>query len=53
MLEREYALRRAHGLGVALLDAGEIHRQWGIDAPAAIYSHGGEIDCYRFAHRLL
>ena len=48
-----YALRRAHGLGVALLDAGEIHRKWGIDAPAAIYSHGGEIDCYRFAHRLL
>jgi glycine/D-amino acid oxidase-like deaminating enzyme len=53
MLEREYALRRAHGLGVALLDAGEIHRKWGIDAPAALYSHGGEIDCYRFAHRLL
>jgi glycine/D-amino acid oxidase-like deaminating enzyme len=53
MLEREYALRRKHGIGVALLDSAAIHRKWGIEAPNALYSHGGEIDCYRFAHRLL
>jgi glycine/D-amino acid oxidase-like deaminating enzyme len=53
MLEREYALRRKHGIGVALLDSRDIHRKWGIDAPNALYSHGAEIDCYRFAHRLL
>ncbi len=53
MLEREYALRRKHGIGVALLGPAEIHRKWGIDAPNALYSHGAEIDCFRFAHRLL
>ena len=52
-LEREYALRRRHGIGVALLDSANIHRRWGIDAPNALYSHGAEIDCFRFAHRLL
>jgi glycine/D-amino acid oxidase-like deaminating enzyme len=52
-LVREHALRRKHGLGVELLDAAEVRRRWGIDAPNAVCSQGGEIDCFRFAHRLL
>jgi glycine/D-amino acid oxidase-like deaminating enzyme len=52
-LVREHALRRKHGLGAELLDAAEVRRRWGIDAPNAVYSQGGEIDCFRFAHRLL
>jgi glycine/D-amino acid oxidase-like deaminating enzyme len=52
-LEREYALRRAHGIGVELLDSADLQRRWGIDTPNALYSGGAEIDCFRFAHRLL
>lgn len=53
-LAREHALRRAHGFEVDLLARDDIERRYGIRAPAALLSRGcGEIDCYRFIHRLL
>jgi glycine/D-amino acid oxidase-like deaminating enzyme len=53
-LEREYRLRRLHGFDVEWLDRRDLRERYGFRAPAAIYSRGdGEIDCYRFGHRLL
>jgi glycine/D-amino acid oxidase-like deaminating enzyme len=53
-LAREHALRRAHGFDVDLLDAAAVKKRFGLSAPAALFGRGdGEIDSYRFTHRVL
>jgi glycine/D-amino acid oxidase-like deaminating enzyme len=53
-LSREHALRREHGFDVDFLSASSLRARFGFSAPAALFSRGdGEIDCFRFTHRLL
>lgn len=53
-LAAEHAMRAAHGFAVDWLSRSDLQRDYGIDAPAAILSRGnGQIDAFRFAHRLL
>jgi len=53
-LRREFELRRHHGFDVALLDAGALRDQYGIDAPLGIVSRPAAIvDPYRLTYRLL
>ncbi len=54
MLVKEHAARRAAGFEVELLDAAAVRAQFGIGAPAALYSRdGAEVDPYRLAQQLL
>ena len=52
-LETEFRLRREHGFHVEWFAREKLESQYSFTAPAALRSHGGEIDCYRFARRLL
>ncbi|HXG89554.1 MAG TPA: FAD-dependent oxidoreductase [Vicinamibacterales bacterium] len=53
-LQDEHALRRAHGFDVDFLSDSQIKERFAIDAPGALYTpNEGEIDSYRFTHRLL
>jgi len=53
-LAAEYSLRRAHGFDAELLSDAAVKERFGLHARGALYSPGqGELDCYRFAHRLL
>lgn len=53
-LEREVELRTAHGLPAEFWDRKRITQSYAIRAPAAIRCNvAGQIDPYRFAHRLL
>ena len=53
-LTREHALRRAQGFDVDWLPAAEVKSRWGIASNGGLYGQGdGEIDCFRFTHRLL
>lgn len=53
-LRREFALRRAHGFPVELLDAAAVRERYGIAAPCAILSTvAARVDPYRMASRLL
>jgi glycine/D-amino acid oxidase-like deaminating enzyme len=52
--EREWALRREIGLNVDLLSRAELGAQFGIERPAALFTHdAGEVDPYRLTHALL
>lgn len=54
MLREEFTARREAGFKLQMLDAGEVKRQFGITAPAALYSEdGAEVDPYRLAQHLL
>lgn len=54
MLGEEYRARRAAGLNVEQLSAGEVASRFGIRAPGALLSEdGAEVDPYRLAHALL
>ena len=53
-LREEFEIRRKAGLTVEYLEAKEIHKQFGFDAPAAILSgQGATTDAYMFTHALL
>lgn len=53
-LRAEYDLRMRSGFEVEWLPAAALRSRFGLDAPAAIHSRGdGEIDAFRFTHRLL
>ena len=54
MLVQEHAARTAAGLKVDFLDAEAVQEQFGISAPAALFSQdGAEVDPYRLAQQLL
>jgi glycine/D-amino acid oxidase-like deaminating enzyme len=53
-LRDECAARQRIGIDVQLLEAGRVHDDYGIDAPAALLSDASaRVDPYRFASRLL
>jgi glycine/D-amino acid oxidase-like deaminating enzyme len=53
-LAREHALRREHGFDVQLLNGANVRARFGFSAQAALFSRAdGELDCFRFTHRLL
>ncbi|HVI59709.1 MAG TPA: FAD-dependent oxidoreductase [Luteimonas sp.] len=53
-LRAEFELRLRHGLDVAWLEASDVRRRYGFDAPCAILSAlAATMDPYRMAHRLL
>lgn len=53
-LRKEAALRLAHGFDLRLLDADEVRRRFGIEAPAALLTAlAAEMDPYQMTHRLL
>ncbi|WP_374607552.1 NAD(P)/FAD-dependent oxidoreductase [Thermomonas sp.] len=53
-LEDEFALRKRHGFDVEWLDAAQVERDYGFDAPCAILSaKAARVDPYRMAYRLL
>lgn len=52
-LEKEEALRNAHGITVELLDAAEIKKRFGFRKPAGLLSAvAAELDPYRLTHAL-
>ena len=52
--EREWAMRREIGLAVDLLSAAELRAHFGIERPAALFTHdAAEVDPYRLTHALL
>jgi glycine/D-amino acid oxidase-like deaminating enzyme len=52
--EREWAMRREIGLNVDLLNAAELSARFGIERPAALFTHdAGEVDPYRLTHALI
>jgi glycine/D-amino acid oxidase-like deaminating enzyme len=53
-LKEEFAIRKAHGFDVNLLDQNEVATQFGFAAPAAILSKvGAQTNAYLLAHHLL
>ncbi|MES2848842.1 MAG: FAD-dependent oxidoreductase [Bacteroidota bacterium] len=53
-IEKEFTIRKQHGFKVSLLNANDIKKQFGFDAPAAILSkHGAQTNAYMFTHHLL
>lgn len=53
-LAKEHAHRARNGFDLDWMTSADLARCHGIDAPAAIYSRGGgQIDAFRFTHRLL
>jgi glycine/D-amino acid oxidase-like deaminating enzyme len=53
-LLKEAALRRSHGFKLRVLDAEQVHKQFGFDAPVAILTDvAAELDPYQMTHRLL
>lgn len=53
-LRREAELRRSNGFDVRLLEAEDVRREFGFDAPAAILtSVAAQVDPYQLTHRLL
>ena len=53
-IEKEYKIRRKHGIEVELLEKSEIARMFPFRAHAALLSHtGGQVNAYRLAHGLL
>ena len=53
-IEEEFAIRKKAGFDVQLLSDGQILKQFGFTAPAAILSaKGGATDAYLFTHALL
>lgn len=53
-IEKEYKIRRKHGIEVELLDAEAIAKLFPFPAPAALLSEtGGQVDAYRLAQGLL
>jgi glycine/D-amino acid oxidase-like deaminating enzyme len=53
-IEKEYTIRRKHGIDVELLGESEIAQMFPFRACAALLSHtGGQVNAYRLAHGLL
>lgn len=53
-IDKEYKIRRKHGIEVELLEESEIARMFPFRACAALLSHtGGQVNAYRLAHGLL
>lgn len=53
-IEKEYKIRRKHGIEVELLAEPEIARRFPFHAPAALLSStGGQVNAYRLTHGLL
>lgn len=53
LVEKEYVARKEAGIKVKLLNATEIRKKYGFDAPAAILSEKGcSVDVYMLAHAL-
>lgn len=53
-IEKEYKIRRKHGINVELLDQETIGKLFPFAAPAALLSDtGAQVDAYRLAHGLL
>lgn len=54
LLEKEFLLRRAHGLDVDLLSHEDIATRFPFSAPGALWTeHAGQLNPYRFTHALL
>ncbi|MCD7970586.1 MAG: FAD-binding oxidoreductase [Alistipes sp.] len=54
LINREYRIRKKHGLPADLLDRGEIYRRFGISSPAALLNYASaRIDAYEAASGLL
>jgi glycine/D-amino acid oxidase-like deaminating enzyme len=52
-LRNEFDFRRRNGFAVEFLEQADIESQFAFSAPAAIFTSGdGQIDAYRFCHRL-
>jgi len=53
-IDREYAMRREHGLDVERLEEDALRERYGLDAPCALLTRpAARVDPYRFAHALL
>lgn len=53
-LQKEYAIRKAHGFKVRLLDEAAVMKLFGFKTPAAILSEdAAQTDAYQFTHQLL
>ncbi len=53
-LEKEFTMRRQHGLPVTYLDAKELKNDYGIDQRAALYNdHSAQVDAYKFSQEIL
>jgi glycine/D-amino acid oxidase-like deaminating enzyme len=53
-IDKEYTIRRKHGIEVELLEESEIAQMFPFRAHAALLSHtGGQVNAYRLAHGLL
>lgn len=53
-LKQEYALRKKQGFNVEWMEASDVKKTFGFEAPGAIFSEdGGEVDAYLLTHALL
>ncbi|MEJ0057002.1 MAG: FAD-dependent oxidoreductase [Bacteroidota bacterium] len=53
-LEKEFALRKKHGIDIQWLTSEEVKKKFGFHAPAGVLSReGAQVDAYKLTHALL